>query len=63
MPLEEEVFQTLKSDSNGLTTKVSKKLGIFGHNKFQEKKENKFLIFRGSRKLQKSWSLLCKCWR
>lgn len=37
MPLE-EVFQTLRCDSNGLTTKsAEERLAIFGHNKLEEK--------------------------
>jgi len=37
VPLE-EVFQTLRCDSNGLTTKsAEERLSIFGHNKLEEK--------------------------
>jgi len=37
VPLE-EVFQTLRCDSNGLTTKsAEERLAIFGHNKLEEK--------------------------
>ena len=38
VPLE-EVFQTLRCDSNGLTTEsAEERLAIFGHNKLEEKK-------------------------
>ena len=47
MSYKEEVFQNLKCDSNGSTTKVAKKLDLFDHNKLEEKKENKFLEFDG----------------
>ncbi|KEH24965.1 plasma membrane H+-ATPase [Medicago truncatula] len=44
----EEVFQTLRCDSNGLTTKAAEeRLAIFGHNKLEEKQESKFLKFLG----------------
>ncbi|KAL1291454.1 hypothetical protein AAHE18_20G201300 [Arachis hypogaea] len=44
----EEVFQTLRCDQNGLTTKAAEeRLGIFGHNKLEEKQESKFLKFLG----------------
>ncbi|KAL1338068.1 hypothetical protein AAHE18_10G184500 [Arachis hypogaea] len=44
----EEVFQTLRCDQNGLTTKAAEeRLGIFGHNKLEEKQESKLLKFLG----------------
>ncbi|MED6192064.1 plasma membrane H+-ATPase [Stylosanthes scabra] len=44
----EEVFQTLRCDHNGLTTKAAEeRLGIFGHNKLEEKQESKLLKFLG----------------
>ncbi|XP_068501739.1 ATPase 11, plasma membrane-type-like isoform X1 [Phaseolus vulgaris] len=47
VPLE-EVFQTLRCDSNGLTTKsAEERLSIFGHNKLEEKQESKVLKFLG----------------
>ncbi|XP_047182683.1 ATPase 11, plasma membrane-type-like, partial [Vigna umbellata] len=47
VPLE-EVFQTLRCDSNGLTTKsAEERLAIFGHNKLEEKQESKVLKFLG----------------
>uniref|UniRef100_I1N620 Plasma membrane ATPase n=1 Tax=Glycine max TaxID=3847 RepID=I1N620_SOYBN len=47
VPLE-EVFQTLRCDSNGLTTEsAEERLAIFGHNKLEEKKESKVLKFLG----------------
>ncbi|KAH1215757.1 Plasma membrane ATPase 1 [Glycine max] len=47
VPLE-EVFQTLRCDSNGLTTEsAEERLVIFGHNKLEEKKESKVLKFLG----------------
>ncbi|KAG4906813.1 hypothetical protein JHK82_055463 [Glycine max] len=47
IPLE-EVFQTLRCDSDGLTTKFAQeRLVIFGHNKLEEKKESKVLKFLG----------------
>jgi len=45
VPLE-EVFQTLRCDSNGLTTKsAEERLAIFGHNKLEEKKVLPFNFF------------------
>ncbi|KLT42639.1 plasma membrane H(+)-ATPase 1 [Cutaneotrichosporon oleaginosum] len=42
----EEVFQLLQCDDKGLTTaEVQNRIGIFGPNKLQEKKENAFLQF------------------
>ncbi|OWM69771.1 ATPase 4, plasma membrane-type-like isoform X2 [Punica granatum] len=44
----EEVFQTLRCNANGLTTEAAnERLGIFGHNKLEEKEESKFLKFLG----------------
>ncbi|KAK2419855.1 plasma membrane ATPase [Trifolium repens] len=44
----EEVFQSLRCNSNGLTTDSAKeRLAIFGHNKLEEKQESKFLKFLG----------------
>ncbi|KAI9121545.1 hypothetical protein K1719_008578 [Acacia pycnantha] len=44
----EEVFLTLRCDRNGLTTAASQeRLGIFGHNKLEEKEESKVLKFLG----------------
>ena len=45
VPLE-EVFQTLRCDSNGLTTEsAEERLVIFGHNKLEEKKVFPFNFF------------------
>ncbi|KAH7532602.1 hypothetical protein FEM48_Zijuj04G0038800 [Ziziphus jujuba var. spinosa] len=47
VPLE-EVFQTLRCNSHGLTSEAAQqRLVIFGHNKLEEKKESKFLKFLG----------------
>ncbi|GLT35399.1 hypothetical protein SLA2020_098560 [Shorea laevis] len=47
VPLE-EVFQTLRCSRDGLTTEAAQeRLAIFGHNKLEEKKENKILKFLG----------------
>ncbi|XP_057447573.1 plasma membrane ATPase 3-like [Lotus japonicus] len=44
----EEVFETLRCDSNGLTTKAAEeRLAIFGYNKLEEKEESKFFKFLG----------------
>uniref|UniRef100_A0A7N1A414 Plasma membrane ATPase n=1 Tax=Kalanchoe fedtschenkoi TaxID=63787 RepID=A0A7N1A414_KALFE len=44
----EEVFQTLKCDRQGLTTKAAQeRLEIFGLNKLEEKEESKLLKFLG----------------
>ena len=51
MPLE-EVFQTLRCDKNGLTTKAAEeRLGIFGHNKLEEKQVFFFFFFHFSSSL------------
>ncbi|XP_010531800.1 PREDICTED: ATPase 4, plasma membrane-type-like [Tarenaya hassleriana] len=43
-----EVFETLRCDTNGLSTKAAEqRLAIFGHNKLEEKQESKFLKFLG----------------
>ena len=39
------LFQDLKFDSNGHTREVVEKMDLFGHNKLEEKKKNKFLKF------------------
>ncbi|KAF2316228.1 hypothetical protein GH714_041569 [Hevea brasiliensis] len=44
----EEVFQTLRCNSNGLTTEAAEqRLAIFGYNKLEEKQESKILKFLG----------------
>ena len=44
----EEVFQQLQCSRSGLTAdEGQKRLAIFGPNKLEEKKENKFLKFLG----------------
>lgn len=45
MPVE-EVFETLRCDSNGLTTKAAEeRLAIFGYNKLEEKEVLSFSVF------------------
>ncbi|CAE6075424.1 unnamed protein product [Arabidopsis arenosa] len=44
----EEVFESLRSSKEGLTTQAADdRLALFGHNKLEEKKESKFLKFLG----------------
>ncbi|KAJ4828400.1 ATPase 11, plasma membrane-type [Turnera subulata] len=44
----EEVFETLRCNSHGLTTEAAEqRLAIFGHNKLEEKQESKVLKFLG----------------
>ncbi|KAF2308676.1 hypothetical protein GH714_012147 [Hevea brasiliensis] len=44
----EEVFQTLRCNSHGLTTEAAEqRLAIFGYNKLEEKQESKILKFLG----------------
>ncbi|KAI5055730.1 hypothetical protein GOP47_0029251 [Adiantum capillus-veneris] len=44
----EEVFEQLRCSRSGLTSEeVEERLNIFGHNKLEEKTENKFLKFLG----------------
>ncbi|GAY43601.1 hypothetical protein CUMW_075740 [Citrus unshiu] len=44
----EEVFENLKCTSDGLSSdEVQSRLEVFGHNKLEEKKENKILKFLG----------------
>jgi H+-transporting ATPase len=44
----EEVFEKLKCTKEGLSSdEVENRLGLFGHNKLEEKKENKILKFLG----------------
>ncbi|XP_022133897.1 plasma membrane ATPase 3-like isoform X2 [Momordica charantia] len=44
----EEVFQTLRCNTNGLTAEgAHERLAIFGYNKLEEKKESKILKFLG----------------
>lgn len=45
MPIE-EVFQTLRCNSNGLTTEAAEqRLAIFGYNKLEEKQVHEYYLF------------------